>query len=518
MGVLGKILPRLSLPESPTGELATLALRQARAENAFAVHVAFWLAASVCLVSVGLVVGEGVVPFVPISLVWAAVVAVHGFRARVAKRYRFESLHRALLEEHRSRARAAAREGGVGRLREKLIRAAEEARRALRSASPELTPEVSRGEAEALALVAWLDEAEGLLERHRVDPRLRREVAEELSEPKNRDARESLERLLATLDLHDSRLAVLEREAAERRSRVDGFLLAVENVKIAHSGGGVVPAVSASVRQRIALLGEGDEVADRRGPGGAESAKDAADRIREEVRLARDLQRSILPGDAPRLPGLSVAHTYSPSSEVGGDFYDFYAPSSSRLLVALGDASGHGLDSSMISSMAKSALYMQMSAGRDLVGSMNEINRMMCDTLGRRRFMSLALLELDVEREKIAWVNAGQVYPLLARGGRVRELEQPGYPLGVRRESSYLQREESLEPGDLLVLLTDGYVEAVDAAGDPHGWQRLVERLRGLDGAEPQQVIDRLAADLAVHLGPSPPQDDVTLIAIRFAP
>ena len=168
--------------------------------------------------------------------------------------------------------------------------------------------------------------------------------------------------------------------------------------------------------------------------------------------------------------------------------------------------------------MAKSALYMQMSAGRSLARSLEEINHMMCDTLGRRRFMTLALVELDVASRRISWVNAGQVYPLLVRSGRVLELEQPGYPLGVRRDSSYRQCEEALEEGDLLVLLTDGYVEAVGPDGETHGWERLVERLAGLGQATPQEVVERLSRDLDGHLGGSAPQDDVTLIAIRFEP
>lgn len=506
-------LPPLRLLESPTEELAHLSLRQVRSENAFVVHLAFWLAGSAWLLCLNLITNPGEF-FSPIPIsIWAVLVFFHGRRARVGRRRAYEAKHRALYGEWQRRQRSAAQETGVELLRRKLLAGADQARTALRTVSPQTVAEVSRGEAEALPVVAWLAEAEELMAFHRVDPRLRRKVAKQLSDPRNQAAAEPLTRLLALLDLHDSRLAALEREASRRRSRVESFLLALDNVKIAHSSGGLVPEVSASVSRRAALLTAGETQA-----GHEETAREAAARIREEVRLARDLQRSILPGGAPTVPGLGVAHLYRPSREVGGDFYDFYAPGPGRLLVALGDASGHGLDSSMVSSMAKSALYTQISAGHELARSMGELNRMMCDTLGRRRFMTLALLEIDLERRRLSWVNAGQVFPLLRRGADIRELEQPGYPLGVRRDRTYPTQELELEPGDLLLLLTDGYVEAVDEDGEPHGWARLVERLRRLDHREPARVVETLFADLKSYAGPAPLADDVTLIAIHCEP
>ena len=266
---------------------------------------------------------------------------------------------------------------------------------------------------------------------------------------------------------------------------------------------------SASIRERVAWLEAGGDT--------GETPEQASVRIQGELRLAQELQRSILPEQAPRLDRLDVAHAYRPSSEVGGDFYDFYTPAPGRLLIALGDASGHGLDASMVGSMAKSALYLQVSARRDLASAMAEINRMMHDTLGRRRLMTLALLEIDTGRGTLSWVNAGQLFPILVRSGEIRELEQPSYPLGVRRETSYQVRTEMLEPGDRLLLLTDGYVEAADAAGEPYGWAPLTSRLSTLASEAPQSTVELLLDDLIGFLGSESPQDDVTLISVAYA-
>ncbi len=504
MKALDRLVPMRLLP-SPSEELAALSLRQARAENAFGLHLVTWVGGCVFVAAMTAATGfeePGVLSLIPF---WGAVVAIHGWSALVHQRRRHEHRLRKLAEERR---RAEQEDQGAALLRRRLLHGAEAARTVLRKLEPDSVAEVSRGETEALAAVAWLLEAEPLLES-RLDPGLRLEVAKRLSEPGSRPSREPLERLLARLDLHDSQLANLEREAAERTQRVESFLLAIENVRVASAESAISPAVSASIRERVAWL--------EAGPAG-ETPEQTAERMREEMRLASELQRSILPEEAPRLERLRVAHAYRPSSEVGGDFYDFYTPAPGRLLVALGDASGHGLDASMVSSMAKSALYLQVSARRDLAAAMSEINRMMCDTLGRRRLMTLALLEIDAERGTIAWVNAGQLYPMLVHGGEVRELEQPSYPLGVRRDTAYAVRREHLAPGDRLFLLTDGYVEAAGEAGEPFGWERLVERLGTLDGDDLEGAVDLLLADLTAFLGPASPQDDVTLIAIRYEP
>jgi sigma-B regulation protein RsbU (phosphoserine phosphatase) len=231
--------------------------------------------------------------------------------------------------------------------------------------------------------------------------------------------------------------------------------------------------------------------------------------------MARELQQSILPSAAPAVPGIDVASVYRPSSEVGGDFYDFYVVEEGVLLACIADASGHGLDSSMVSSMAKSALYLQVSAGRPLDLAMADINRMMCDTLGRRRLMTMTLLAIDAARCVVRWVNAGHCYPLLLRQGQVRELSQPSYPLGVRRETEYAVLEAALLPGDLLLLFTDGLLEAYSPQGEAYGWERLCACLAAAPAA-PLAAIDALLVDVGRHLGSVAPQDDVTLVAIGF--
>lgn len=504
---------------SPSPESEALSRRVLQSQNRFLLHGVFWVAVSLFLLVVNFQVSGFSPPWSLYAIVsWGAVLAVHWVLTEVLGRKRNEKQLFRLREEWRQRSRSGDNGGSaeIRELREKLLVGAEAARQALRPISPEATAVVSRGEASALDLVAWLDQAEPLLSRGAETLALRHDIATALSKPMPDADRAPLEKLLTQLDLQDVKLAVLERETSRRRSVVESFELVLESAGMAGSSAEVLTAVSDPLKGRVRLLEDvarSDVVGAAVGEGSV-----ASDRIHEEVRLAQELQRSILPRQAPDVPGLKVAYLYRPSSEVGGDFFDFYATTPGRLLVAVGDASGHGLDSSMVSSMMKSALYTHVSAHRNLDQSMVEMNRMMCDTVGRRRLMTLALLEIDVEGHRLRWVNAGHVFPLLVRVTEVKELEQSTYPLGVRREVDYSVLEEKLRPGDRIVLVTDGCIEALDSEGEVYGWDRLGDRLQALAGDDCQAIADGLAADLWSHLDGKPPQDDITLVVVAFEP
>jgi serine phosphatase RsbU (regulator of sigma subunit) len=494
-----------------------LSLNRVRSENGLLIHLASWATVAAGLVLINLIAS----PDVPWSAfpvgIWGAAVGLHAYGVLRLGRRKHHERHRQLFvraPEGGESLESESVESEVSELRGKLLRSAEEARTALRPISPAVAADVSRGERRALDIVAWLEEAQGVLRSSHGAREQRARVAAELSKPGREATRAALEQLLTQLDLHDVKLATLEREAERRRSHLDSFFLVIESAAVAQSSAEVLAAVAGPLRERVELL-EGT-AAERAASDPAFAMAGEDDRIHAEIRLAQDFQRSILPQEAPEVPGLAVAHIYQPSSEVGGDFFDFYVTGEQRLLVAVGDASGHGLDSSMVSSMAKSALYTQVSAGRGLGDSMAEMNRLMCDTLGRRRLMTLALLEIDVPQRRLSWVNAGQVFPLVIRDGEVRELEQSSYPLGVRRDSGYAEKSEPLVDGDALLLLTDGYFEALSPAGQVFGWDRLLAKLAGRESSQASELVGELERELAGHLGGGPPQDDVTLVAVEL--
>lgn len=502
------------LRESPTRELAAVSLRQVLRENIFVFHLVLWAMASVLMVAINALTSSLDLPWSlwPISI-WGALVLFHGWVAVSRGRQRYVIAHK-VLTERQKHAEAGETDSATAELRAKLLGSLGAARQVLHGAAPEVTAALARGETHALTTLAWLDGAERMLSRGATAGSRRQRAIELLSRPGWGSVRGVLEALRTEVDLREAALATLHKEASRRQSILESFVLTLEGAVAAKDRKDLLAAVTGPIRDRVTLL-ESALASGSASPRARTPAEEVGiERIHEEVRLARQLQRSILPEEAPRVTGLSVSHLYRPSSEVGGDFYDFYSLDADRLLIALGDASGHGLDSSMVSSMAKSALYTHVSAGRDLSETMFEMNRMMWDTLGKQRLMTLALLEIDARNRTLAWVNAGQVFPLLRRSGAVRELEAPSYPLGVRRQTSYNVQRERLEPGDVLLVFTDGCVEALDSGGEAFGWARLGDELRGLDSGDTGRIVEAISESLWQYLGGGPPQDDVTLIAI----
>ena len=242
------------------------------------------------------------------------------------------------------------------------------------------------------------------------------------------------------------------------------------------------------------------------------------ERQRVELETARRIQSSILPELPPRLAGVDLAHAYLPASEVGGDFYDVLALEDGRLAVALGDVAGHGVSSGLVMAAAKSALAVQVTFDPEVTAVFSTLNRMVYQSARRRLIATLCYALLDPRKRELVFASAGHLYPyLIGAGGSVRDLASTAYPLGVRPELDVRVARQRLEPGDTLVLLSDGIVEArPEGSTDLYGFQRLEESLRRHAGESVDRLRDGVLADLVRFTGPSPREDDQTLLVLRL--
>ncbi|HVS03035.1 MAG TPA: PP2C family protein-serine/threonine phosphatase [Thermoanaerobaculia bacterium] len=242
------------------------------------------------------------------------------------------------------------------------------------------------------------------------------------------------------------------------------------------------------------------------------------ERQRVELETAREIQSAILPLLPSRLAGFEIAHAYEPATEVGGDFYDVLALEDGRLAVAVGDVAGHGVSSGLVMSMVKSALAVQVTFDPEVHAVFGTLNRMVFQSARRRMLATLSYALLDRERRELVYASAGHILPYrVTAEGRVYELEGGAYPLGVRPTFAPAVRRERMEPGDYLVLLSDGLVEATPEQNDePFGFERLEESLARHAGGTPEALMRGLLADLEDHTGGRPREDDVTVVAVRL--
>ncbi|HVN75302.1 MAG TPA: PP2C family protein-serine/threonine phosphatase [Thermoanaerobaculaceae bacterium] len=235
--------------------------------------------------------------------------------------------------------------------------------------------------------------------------------------------------------------------------------------------------------------------------------------VRDELEVARQLQRDLLPSAAPAIAGYEVAHSYRTANEIGGDYYDFLEMPGGKVALVVADASGHGMAAGLLMAIANAALKLAVEVDPTPERVATLLNRVLYRTGDARSFMTLFYAVLDPPTGRFSYVCVGHPFPLLRRaGGETVELGTGGFPLGIRETLEITDHEASLEPGDLLVLYSDGLPEAVSATGDAFGYDAVRVLLRQPGGA--REVHDRILAALDGHRSQEPLKDDVTVVVV----
>ena len=241
-----------------------------------------------------------------------------------------------------------------------------------------------------------------------------------------------------------------------------------------------------------------------------------ADRVvvRDELEVARELQRELLPRQGPDLEDYDFAFSYRTANTIGGDYYDFLELDDGRLVVVVGDASGHGIAAGLLMAIANSALKLGFDADPDPATAAKLVNRALCRTGGRRAFMTLFCGVLEPDSGRLRFVCAGHPFPFLRRAdGGITELGTGSLPLGIRMELDLELHDAVIAPGDSLVLYTDGVVETLDAAGESFGFERLQKELA--PGGSSGTIHDRVLRELDLFRGDEPVYDDCSLVVIN---
>ncbi|MEM1179474.1 MAG: PP2C family protein-serine/threonine phosphatase [Acidobacteriota bacterium] len=236
-------------------------------------------------------------------------------------------------------------------------------------------------------------------------------------------------------------------------------------------------------------------------------------RVRDELEVARELQRDLLPRDVPPIPGYRVAHSYRTANEIGGDYYAFHPLDPGRVAIAGGDARGHGMAAGLLMAIANATLAAAALEDPQPEAVLAAVNRTLVSTGGRRAFMTLFYGILDPSSGQLEYANAGHPFPLLRRAvGPVEELGTGALPLGLREDTRYRAANAVLRPGDLLVLYSDGIPEAVDPSANAFGFDRL-KRLAAQSGSA-DSIHDRVLEAVAAHVGDGDLHDDLTLVVL----
>ncbi len=255
--------------------------------------------------------------------------------------------------------------------------------------------------------------------------------------------------------------------------------------------------------------------------------------LRKELEIAQRVQERLFPQALPSVPGLLYAGACKPARGVGGDYYDFIDLEPGHLGMALGDVTGKGISAALLMASLQAMLRIHSEAHRDDPERLtSDINRHMCRAMEAERFASFFYGVFDSSTRSLTYVNAGHNPPMLFRPGYARRhsvgaqaatwesgapceiirLNPTGMVLGVLGDAVYRRETIALEPGDLLVVFTDGVTEAVNAGGDQYGEEALGAMVTSVLDRSPAAILDAIVEDVRRHAGEAPQADDITLI------
>ena len=242
-----------------------------------------------------------------------------------------------------------------------------------------------------------------------------------------------------------------------------------------------------------------------------------ASRMAEELRLASNVQRSLLPAPLQHAR-LDVAREFIPFREIGGDLYDFVPLGPHRMAFAIGDVMGKGVGAALLAANLKASIRAQVEAENVCPSALvAKVNRMFWDVVPNGLFASLFFGVFDLEASALAFVNAGHHYPFLVTAqGEVRDLVQGGTVLGLVEDSAYEQGSVSFRPDDLFVFYSDGITDRANPQGELFGAERLKEAAArtGTDSSA-RITLYSLLGEVQGWSAGAPAEDDMTLIVAR---
>ena len=240
-----------------------------------------------------------------------------------------------------------------------------------------------------------------------------------------------------------------------------------------------------------------------------------------DMKLAKQVQSSFLPENEPNIGGYTCKAYYKSAQEVGGDYYGYTELTGGRLAIAIGDVAGKGVPAALIMGKVSSETRFWLLTEPDVGQAVSKINTVLYPTLEKlSKFVTFETVVIDPASNKLVVVNAGHMLPLLvpADGGQIRDVvsdDITGLPLGVTDEFPFESQEFTINPGDKLLLYSDGVSEAMSVKGDQFGMDAIKKVLSDNLNADPSVVVEKMVEALDRHAaGREYPHDDITIVCI----
>ncbi len=240
-------------------------------------------------------------------------------------------------------------------------------------------------------------------------------------------------------------------------------------------------------------------------------------RMEQDLKAAYKLQSVLLPRTVSDIPGLEVAVRSRPARSISGDLYDFFEHSDEYALIAFGDVSGKGAAAAIYGALISGLLRILAPRRRPPADLMQLLNEALLERKVDAQYATLSLVLWNAKKRMFTLAAAGTLPPLICRKGELMNVDASGVPIGLLDNQSYLQVTFQAEPGDLVLLYSDGVEDQLAGADDDYGRDRLEALVRQHCDGTPKELTKIIFNDLDQFRGTTPLTDDQSLIAMRVA-
>lgn len=243
------------------------------------------------------------------------------------------------------------------------------------------------------------------------------------------------------------------------------------------------------------------------------------ERMHRELEIAREVQETLYPRPVAMPAGLAYAGRCRPAQSVGGDYYDFFEIPGGEYGVAIGDISGKGIPAALLMASLQASLRGLTYAGSpQLAPMMANLNKLIHASSPSNKYATFFYGQYDPTGRRMIYVNGGHCEPMVFRAdGAIERLAEGGAPIGLFGPAKYTQAEVEMAAGDLLVAFTDGISEAMNAADEEFGEDRLIEVVRSAGAVSPGELIDRIFAACDAFAAGAPQHDDMTVVVLKWS-
>lgn len=244
-------------------------------------------------------------------------------------------------------------------------------------------------------------------------------------------------------------------------------------------------------------------------------------RLERDLEIARQIQQGLLPSKVPTIQGYEIAGWSKPAEQTGGDYYDWVPLPNGQIGITLADVTGHGIGPALVAANCHAYIRSMLPSVENLGQVMQQINELLVENLPTNLFVTLAIGSIDMTANQLRLLSAGHGPLLLYKASehQVLDFKAHGIPLGILAAAPYGPDQRiDLNPGDMIILLTDGFYEWANATKEQFGLEQLKASILACHDLAPDAFIQALYKDVISFAADTPQQDDLTAVVLKRTP